>query len=75
MKASFQRKSYVWRKETSFTCDIPQGLAKQLLQTGQFEPVNMVIVKDGQDLKCGVCGFEAKSDFGLMVHKKKHKGN
>jgi hypothetical protein len=27
-----------------------------------------------QEVKCDVCGFEAKSEFGLKSHMKKHKG-
>lgn len=29
--------------------------------------------KEATNLKCDVCGFVAKSEFGLTVHKRKHK--
>ena len=30
-------------------------------------------IKEEVNLKCDVCGFVAKSEFGLTVHKRKHK--
>lgn len=79
-KIPFSRQAYIWKKETDYICDVPKEFARQLLQTGEFTPVAEVIEKEvikevliQKKLICEVCGFEAKTDQGLLVHSAKHK--
>ena len=76
-KQYFNRQAYVFKKENNFTVDVPSDFAKILLQAGEYEPVTVIketiIEREPEkDLVCKVCGFMAKSEQGLLVHRSKH---
>ena len=81
MKVMYERKPYVFKKDNDFTCECPQRVIDWLAQnaTGQFQvqPTKTVIkeveVEKPKTLKCDECEFTAKSEYGLLVHKRKHR--
>lgn len=81
-KVSFQRKLYVFNLVNGYICDVPDKLARLLVPNGNFiptdtkpevktEPIVVEIKENINPLQCE-CGFVAKSEFGLLVHKKRH---
>ena len=82
-KQYWNRQPYIFKKETDFICDVPQELANFLAQAvpGQYFSVpaeeilkKVIVEKETDKLVCEVCGFKAKSEFGLTVHSRKHGG-
>jgi len=79
----YNRKPYVFKKDTNFSCEVPQDLVEWLAQyaRGQYQvsPTKVEIktvikeVEVPKKLICDVCGFEAKTEQGLLVHGRKHK--
>lgn len=77
VNAAYNRKYYPFNKNNDYVNEIPLGLAKQLLLTGEYIPAKeeKPIVKEDvviDKLVCIVCGFKAKSEFGMIVHSRKH---
>lgn len=85
-KVGFERKNYIFNQANNFICDVPDRLASILLIGGQFtatdqkpavieeKPVEVKeeVKENINPLECEQCGFVAKSEFGLHVHKQKH---
>lgn len=74
----WNRKKHVFNKGTGYECDVPQGLSILLVQTGEYVPVDMTdkvveVVLMNKKHICEQCGFEARSEHGLNIHKGKHK--
>lgn len=79
VKEYYNRKPFVFKKDSGYECEVPDGLAEILVQTGSFIPVSKEIVREiikeiPNPLLCPVCGFKAKTETGLLIHTRKHKG-
>ena len=80
-KVVFARKSYIFKKETNYVCNIPQEIADWLFINAIGEFTNIALAETPQEkpkevnsLQCEVCGFIGKSEWGVLVHKgSKHK--
>jgi len=76
VKIPYNRKPFIFKKETGYIAEVPLGLANLLLPTGQFTAVSekpKEIPKPVDKTLCEICGFKAKSEYGILVHKRKHK--
>lgn len=66
---------FVRRLIDGVTLDIPETQLAETLKRG-FEVVKeateITMEETPLKIECPICGFIAKSDFGLKVHKKKH---
>jgi hypothetical protein len=79
-KEHYERKSFVFKKENNYECEVPEGLANFLVTTKTYVPISREIIKEvikeiPNPLLCPVCGFKAKTETGLLIHSKKHKGD
>ena len=84
-KVMYQRLPYIFKKDNDFSCEVPQDLVDWLAQNagGQYrvvptktvikEVIKEVEVEKKLMLECDKCGFIAKTEQGLAVHKKKHE--
>src|SRR3990167_5869436 len=81
-KELWNRKRYIFSKDNDFTCEVPRELEQWLAQNarGQYQvQQSKTIIKEvikevpvEKSLKCDKCGFTAKTEQGLLVHKAKH---
>ena len=75
----WDRKRYFFNKENDYACEVPQKLVNWLAQyaRGQYEVVpTRTIIKEVEvkpNVNCDKCDFIAKTEQGLIVHKKKHE--
>lgn len=80
-KVMYQRKPYIFKRDDDFTCECPQKLVEWLAQNapGQYQVnstktvIKEILVEKKKTLICDECGFTAKSDYGLLVHSRKHQ--
>lgn len=83
-KLYFGRERFVFNKENSFIEKVPVGIFwdRNLFMPAPVEenkPEIPVEKKEPEqvtdDTLCSICGFKARSSYGLSIHKKaKHKG-
>ena len=87
-KLYFNRVRYVFNRENDFTESVPRMLWNFVKQTNEFIPAPIAEEKkpspEPEEVKpkpkeksdkvvCDICGFKARSPYGLVVHSRKHK--
>lgn len=85
-KLYYNRTRYVFNKENNFITEVPEEIfwdknffmpapvekVKQEIKQEIVEEAQEPVREEKYDTKCSICGFKAKSPFGLKVHVKKH---
>ena len=85
-KIYYNRVRYIFNKENDFTAEVPLGAWYFVKQTNEFIPAPITGEKPKEEpiveekpkekstkVVCDICGFKAKSPYGLVVHSRKHK--
>lgn len=87
-KLYYNRVRYIFNKENDFTAEVPLGAWYFVKQTNEFIPAPLpekTVSTDRTPLPevetkekstkviCDICGFKARSPYGLTVHSRKHK--
>ena len=80
-KLYFNRIRYIFNKENDFTAEVPLGAWYFVKQTNEFIPAPAAEAKTPPSVTigvldkviCDICGFKAKSMYGLVVHSRKHQ--
>jgi len=84
-KLYYNRVRFVFNKENNFTAEVPVGAWNFVKQTNEFVPAPIAEEKKiseepkekpkekSDKVICDICGFKAKSPYGLVVHSRKHR--